>query len=225
MKSERIQPNRGTPLRKNGDRVQEAIIDNEYYDTTYLIKGNSFITRKLTNDDLLIQPGEYFMIINVGDEEYPVYYSEDLDELELIYDPYKYENAEKKNYDEEFFKDKYEIPDDYIDTLPKWYSFKFTYSDYNLIFVRPQLGISFQIHDQRNEFWTILTGEPIIINGKNIHYFVENGTKFEIPINTFHTVINPNKEEDKFIMLEERWNGNFNEEDIARVFNPNNYKK
>jgi len=224
MKKEIIPPKRGTPLRKNGERVQEVLLDREYYKSAYLVKGNSFITRELTNADLLVQPEEYFMLINIGDKEFPVYYSEDLNELDLIYDPYKYENSEKKNFDKEYFKEKYEVPEGYIDTLPKWYSFKFTYPDYNLIFIRPHLGISIQIHNQRNEFWTILKGEPIILNGKNIHYYVKSGTKFEIPINTFHTVINPNREEDGFIMLEERWSGNFDEEDITRVFNPNNYK-
>ena len=221
MKRETIPPKRGSPLRKNGTRVQEILLDGEYYESTFLIKGNSFITRKITNADLLVAPGDNYMIMNMGDEEITVYYSEDLSELEILYDPYKYENSEKTDFNADYFKEKFEVPEGYIDTLPKWYSFKFTYPDYNLIFIRPELGISIQIHKHRNEYWEILDGNPIIINGPNVHYFVSNGTKFEIPIGTYHTVINPNSE--KFVVLKESWSGEFDEEDINRVYNPNHY--
>ncbi|MHA1146975.1 MAG: hypothetical protein ACTSR8_01895 [Promethearchaeota archaeon] len=221
MKVDKIAPGRSTPLRKNGDRIQKVILDGEYYDTMFLINGSSFITRKITNDDLLVKPYDCYMLINNGEEEAMVAYSEDLLEQEIIYDPYKYENSEKQNLTEDYFKEYYKVPEGYIDTLPKWYSFKFTYPDYNLIFIRPQLGISIQIHDQRNEFWEIIRGEPIILNGNQVHYFVKAETKFEIPIGTYHTVINPNP--DAYVVLKERWSGSFDEKDIERVFNPNNY--
>jgi len=224
MIREKIQPKRATSLRKNSSRVQEMYLNSEYYESIYLINGNSFITRKLTDEDLLVQPDEYFMLMNMGDEEITVDYSEDPTKLEVIYDPYLYETSEKLNYTEEYFRQNYDIPEGYIDTLPKWYSFKFTYPDYNLIFLRPSLGISIQIHKHRNEFWTILEGCPIILNGSRVYYFVKNGTKFEIPISTFHTVINPNHQDRRFVVLEERWNGYFDERDIERIFNPNHYK-
>ena len=222
MKKEIIPPTRGTPLRRNGSRTLEIILNGEYYDSTYLINGNSFITRKITNDDLFVEPDDYFMLINIGDENTPVYYSEPLEDMKIIYDPYKFEKSERINFKPEYFKEKYEVPEGYIDTLPKWYSFKFTYPDYNLIFVGSKMGISIQDHVERNEFWEIIEGHPIIINGNNVHYFVEDNTKFEIPSGTFHSVINPNL--DKFVLFKERWSGHFDEEDISRVFNPNHYK-
>ncbi|MHA2269268.1 MAG: hypothetical protein ACXAB8_15830, partial [Promethearchaeota archaeon] len=97
------------------------------------------------------------------------------------------------------------------------------YPDYNLIFVRPEFGLSIQVHKYRNEFWEILEGKPIIINGNNVHYFVKNDTKFKNKINTFHSVINPNKEQDSFVIIKERWDGKFDENDINRIFNPNQY--
>jgi len=36
-------------------------------------------------------------------------------------------------------------------------------------------------------------------------------------------VINPNKEKDDFVVLREKWAGNFDENDINRAFNPNHY--
>lgn len=223
MKREIIPPGRSTPLRKNGNKTQEILLNGESYEGTFLINGSFFITRKLKNSDLLVKPNDYYMLINVGEDETPVYYSEDLLEQEIIYDPFKFEDSEKIDFTEEYFKEHFDIPKGYIDTLPKWYSFKFTYPDYNLIFISPQLGISIQIHDKRNEYWEIIQGDPIILNGNQVHYFVKGGTTFEIPIGTYHTVINPNIA--SFIVLKERWSGSFDERDIERVFNPNNYKQ
>ena len=129
----------------------------------------------------------------------------------------------KINFKPEQFIDRYNVPKGFIDTLPMWYSFKFTYPNYNLIFIRPEFGLSIQIHKERNEFWEVLDGKPIIINGNKVHYYVESGIKFQNKINTFHSVINPNKEVDKFIIIKERWSGKFDENDIKRIFNPNNY--
>ncbi len=221
MKREKIPPKRGTPLRRNGPSILEILLNSENYESTFLLNGASFLTGKITNDDLLVEANDYFMTINIGEEEIPVYYSDDISEFEIIYDPYKYENSEKVNFTPEDFRDILNIPEGHVDTLPKWYSFKFTYPDYNLIFVKPGLGLSIQIHNQRNEFWEILRGRPIIINGNRVHYFVENKTNFEIPIGTYHSVINPNS--DRFVVIKERWSGHFDEEDIERVYNPNNY--
>ncbi|MFX0136982.1 MAG: hypothetical protein ACFFDN_25310, partial [Candidatus Hodarchaeota archaeon] len=137
---------------------------------------------------------------------------------------YKYRYLKKINYKPELFREIYNVPKGYIDTLPKWYSFKFIYPDYNLIFIRPEFGLSIQIHKYRNEYWEILDGKPIIINGNTVHYFVESGKKFQNLINTYHSIINPNKKENKFVVIKEKWNGIFDEKDIERVFNPNQYK-
>ncbi len=85
------------------------------------------------------------------------------------------------------------------------------------------MGLSIQTHQHRNEFWEILAGEPIIISGNRVYYFVKTGTKFQNLINTYHSVINPNQDRDKFVILKEGWSGDFDEKDINRFFNPNQY--
>ena len=221
MKKKIILPERSTSLRKNDSQELRISFKKNNTKEVYIINGSSFITENNLGSILIIKPENHYMIINK--EEYPIEitYNRDISNHQIIYDPYKYENSEKINFKAEFFKRKYKIPEGYIDTLPKWYSFKFTYPNYNIIFVRPEFGLSIQIHRYRNELWEILDGNPIILNGNTVYYQVESGTKFKIPINTFHTVINPSNE--KFVILKEQWSGNFNEEDISRVFNPNNY--
>jgi mannose-6-phosphate isomerase-like protein (cupin superfamily) len=80
-----------------------------------------------------------------------------------------------------------------------------------------------QFHQFREEHWKILKGNPIIINLNNVYYFVEEGTEFSSPKMTLHSILNPNKNPEEFVIIEERWSGKFDEEDITRVFNPNNY--
>ncbi len=58
-----------------------------------------------------------------------------------------------KNYDPEEFKSQHPVPDGYIDILTKWYSIKFTYPEFNYIFIRPGVGISLQMHAMREEHW------------------------------------------------------------------------
>ena len=220
-RKETILSKRGTCLRKNGSSELKLSIDHATFPDIFIINGNKLMATNLFSAGLMVQPNDYYMLINNSIETVEVSYSLDISNHEILYDPYKFEKLEKKNYTSEYLKKIYHVPEDYIDVLPKWYSFKFTYKEYNIIFVRPQLGISLQTHNHRNEFWEILAGKPIIINGDTVHYFVENNSKFEIPINTVHSVINPNV--DKFVILKEKWSGYFNEEDIKRVFNPNNY--
>lgn len=221
MYLEKISSKRGTCLRKNSSQKLKLLMNQSDFNSIFIINGNFFITEIISKDHLTIKPNDYYMLINNGNETLDISYSLDVSNHEIIYDPYKFETLEKKNYTPKDLKKIYKVPNDYIDTLPKWYSFKFTYKNYNIIFVRPQLGISIQIHKHRNEFWEIIAGKPIIINDNTVHYFVENNIKFEIPINTLHSVINPNV--DKFVILKEQWSGYFDEEDIKRVFNPNNY--
>ncbi|MFW9820212.1 MAG: hypothetical protein ACFFE5_11435, partial [Candidatus Thorarchaeota archaeon] len=142
---------------------------------------------------------------------------------EIIYDPYKFEFSKKVNLDSILFEENYNIPNGYIDTLPKWYSFKFTYPNYNLIFVKPEFGLSIQLHHYRSESWEIIQGKPIVISNNKLDYFVKSGSTFYNPANTYHTIINPNKKVGKFILIKEKWDGEFDENDIERVYNPNNY--
>lgn len=216
-----IFPERSTSLRKNGSQELRISFKKNNTKKVYIINGSSFITENNLSSILIIKPENHYMIINKEKNPIEITYSRDISNHQVIYDPYKYEDSEKIYFKAEFFKRKYRIPKGYINTLPKWYSFKFTYPDHNLIFIRPEYGLSIQIHKYRNELWEILDGNPIILNGNTVYYNVKSGTKFKIPTNTFHTVINPNKK--RFVILKEQWSGNFNEEDISRVFNPNNY--
>jgi len=223
LSQENIPTRKGTLLRKNDSRRLRIEINKNKLQDIFLINGNSFITEGISNSDLVIKPNSYYMVLNNGKDGLNIKYNQDISNHEVIYDPYKYEFTEKVDFNPEFFKKRYNIPEGYIDTLPKWYSFKFTYPEYNLIFIRPEFGLSIQIHKYRNEAWEILKGKPIVINKNKIHYFVKTGTMFHNPINTYHSVINPNKEEDKFVIIKEKWNGMFDENDIRRVFNPNHY--
>ena len=223
MNIETILSQRSTFLRINHLKPLKISIVQDYLNNLFLINGTSFITQKVTQSNLFIKPQDYYMIINRGNDPIDIHYNQDISNHEIIYNPYKYENSEKIKFTPGLVLEKFQIPNNYMDTLPKWYSFKFTYSQYNLIFVRPECGLSIQIHSHRDEFWEIIEGKPIIISGNNVHYFVENGTKFQNQRNTYHSVINVNKEASKFVLIKEIWKGKFDENDIKRIFNPNHY--
>ena len=223
MINERLPAKRGTKLRKNGSEVLKITIDQNELMNILLINGNSFKTEIISQSDLTIKPNNYYMIINNGNNTIELSFNENISDHEIIYDPYKYTTTEKINYKPDDFKQIYSVPEGYIDTLPKWYSFKFTYDEFNLIFVKPEMGISFQIHKKRSESWEILKGKPIIVSGNQVHYYVEDHSKFENSVNSYHSVINSNRDKDKFVIIKERWSGSFDEDDIIRVFNPNNF--
>lgn len=223
MKEENIRPDRGTNLRKNGDEELELLIDVESLNNIFLINGSSFFTQNLKEINLIIKPNDYYMVINKSDKNVKIRYSTTITGHKIIYQPYKFEFSKKEKFDIEKFGKKFNVPNGYVDVLNKWYSIKFTYPDYNLIYVKPEIGISIQIHQYRSEHWKILKGKPVIINANKVYYYVENGTEFVNAKMTYHSVLNPNRHPEKFVVIEEKWSGNFNEEDIIRVFNPNNY--
>ena len=223
MINELLPAKRGTKLRKNGSEVLKITIDQNELMNILLINGNSFKVENISQLDLIIKPNNYYMIINNGNNTIELSFNENISDHEIIYDPYKYTTTEKINYKPDDFKQIYSVPEGYIDTLPKWYSFKFTYDEFNLIFVKPEMGISFQIHKKRSESWEILKGKPIVVSGNQVHYYVRGGGMFENSVNSYHSVINPNKDKDKFVIIKERWSGTFDEDDIIRVFNPNKY--
>jgi mannose-6-phosphate isomerase-like protein (cupin superfamily) len=222
--SEVILSGRSNLLRKNQNQKLKISFDRDNLQDIFLINGSHFITTQISKSDLKINSNDYYMTINTGKKTLKISYDQDITNHTIIYNPYKYEFSEKTNFKEEFFKQNYNIPNGYVDTLPKWYSFKFTYPDYNLIFIRPEMGLSIQKHKYRNETWEVLDGNPIILTGNKIYYFVEKGTKIENPKETYHSIINPNKDSNKFVILKERWSGYFDENDIERVFNPNRYE-
>lgn len=168
-----------------------------------------------------VPANQEFMVINLYNIPISLSYSKDLDKLKILYDPYLYENNPQEDFDPKQFREAHPVPDGFIDTLPKWYSVKFTYPEHNLIFVRPGLGISIQTHMFREEHWEVMQGAPIIIFDHNVFYDTPVGKKFAIPFGAIHTVINPSKEE--WVLIKESYKGHFDEEDIVRVFNPNQY--
>jgi len=223
MKEEIVQSSRGTILRRNDQKELRIVVDSNRLDDIFLINGNSFYSQKLKKINLRVKPNDCYMLINKSDEEIEVSYSNDLSNHKTIYNPYKFEFSEKAKIDPIKFTKEFNVPNGFVDVLDKWYSIKFTYSDYSLIYIKPGIGISIQTHKFRCEIWRILKGKPIIINANKVYYFVEAETKFINDNLMYHSIINPNEDPKQFVIVEERWSGNFNEEDIARVYNPNNY--
>lgn len=201
------------------------IIQN--WENIWLIKENKigsvlyFYPEIETTMEFTISPNENFMILNFTENELIFSVSKTFSNLFVIYNPYLFENIEKTELNPKNLLKKYEIPQNYLDILAKWYSVKFSYADYNLIFLRPELGISLQSHELRAEHWEIISGSPIIINQNNVHYNVNPNDEFDIPYKALHTIINPSK--DSWVLLKETYEGEFDEEDIIRKFNPNNY--
>ena len=224
MIEESIKPDRGTDLRKNGNEELRLLIDTESLHKIFLVNGSFFFTQNLKKINLMVKPNDYYMLINIRDKDVKVKYSTNISHHKIIYQPYKFEFSKKEKFDPVGFSRKYNVPSGYTDILNKWYSIKFTYPDYNLIYIKPEIGISVQIHQFRSEHWKIIEGNPIVINANKVHYFVEKGTEFLNAKMTYHSVLNPNKNPEQFIIIEEKWSGKFDEEDITRVFNPNNYR-
>jgi hypothetical protein len=224
MSIEELLPGRGSCLRKNNSEWLKVSINCEHRSEIMIINSNSLTTYFVNQYNFNVAPHEFYMIINIGESLLTIKYNHRISEHEILYDPYKYENSEKKNFNPDDFIKKYSVPYGYIDILSKWYSIKFTYPNYNLIFIKPEMGISIQQHIHRSEKWEILIGKPIVISANRVYYFVEKGTKFTNEEMKFHSIINPNKNPKNFVAIKEQWSGSFDEEDIKRVYNPNDYR-
>jgi mannose-6-phosphate isomerase-like protein (cupin superfamily) len=228
-----LKQGRGTPLWRNGDKDQRLYIqapknvpNMDLSQLMMIIDGTlapahhlGMMTAK--GFSIFIQPNVPYQVMNTTLLDIGVLFDEDPRNHEVIYDPYKYEFEDHSDYDPDEFKKANPVPDGYVDTLPKWYSVKYTYPTFNYIFVRPGVGISLQTHRMREEHWEILRGKPMIINDAKVHYDVEPGTKFLLPLGSMHAVINPSNTE--WVLLKEEYAGEFDEKDIIRIFNPNNY--
>ncbi|MBD3195172.1 MAG: hypothetical protein GF317_08965 [Candidatus Lokiarchaeota archaeon] len=223
MKKEILRPNRSTPLRKNENQELTISIEKDHPINFFLINGNRFITDEINEKDLIIRPNEHYMLINKSNSSCEIKYSIDVNHHNIVYNPYKYEHTRKTKINQDNFKDTHNIPEGYIDILPKWYSIKFSYATYNLIYIKPEMGISIQFHNKRIEYWEILGGEPIVLSGHTLSYYVQKGKEFKNSVGDYHTIINPNKEAEEYVILKEKWSGDFKEKDITRVFNPNQY--
>jgi len=146
MREETIQPGRGTDLRKNGNDELRIFIDSNALNRIFLVNGTSFFTQDLKKINLIVKPNDFYMVINKWDNEIKVKYSTNIFNHKIIYQPYQYEFSKKEKFDPVGFSKEYNVPSGYIDILNKWYSIKFTYPNYNLIYIKPEIGISIQIH-------------------------------------------------------------------------------
>jgi mannose-6-phosphate isomerase-like protein (cupin superfamily) len=228
-----LAPERGTRMYENAGEVQKVTVippkkaSTAVFDSVMMIIGNTIARishlgiHSMNGYMVQVTPNTPYMLMNLSDMAVTVEFSEDIASQTVLYDPYLYEHESHVDFNPNEFKKSHPIPSGYVDTLPKWYSVKFTYPDYNYIFVRPGIGISIQTHMMREEHWDILQGTPIILVNNQVSYQVQPGTKFDIPFGTSHTVINPTAE---WILLKETYSGTFDEKDIIRVFNPNHYK-
>ncbi|QEE15364.1 hypothetical protein DSAG12_01189 [Promethearchaeum syntrophicum] len=228
-----LETGRGTKLLQNSDSPIALLIspsnptESPQWDEILMIMGTLIVPinhlgRNSSNNlQIIIPPFSQYMVINSGKINLILSFESDPTNHEILYDPYLFEKENHKNYDPEEFKAQHTVPDGYIDILPKWYSIKFTYPDYNYIFISPGVGISLQMHAMREEHWEILQGQPIIIAGSKISYNTKLHSQFDIPLGAFHTVINPSNSE--WVLIKESCRGKFDEEDIVRIFNPNHY--
>ena len=225
---------RGTKLRRNASTMMTLLITPQDPQNKsdlnqvmmvledILIPINHVGIASVDGIKVAVPPENAYMVLNTSERSICVDTGESTSSNhEVFYDPYLFEHESHSDYDPEEFIKIYDIVPGYIDILAKWYSVKFTYPDYNLIFIRPGLGISLQSHMKREEYWEIAAGEPIVITGSKVSYENPQGTKFYIPLGNLHTIINPSSS--SWVILKETYKGTFDEMDIVRVFNPNNY--
>ncbi|MCP4761778.1 MAG: hypothetical protein GY870_08350 [archaeon] len=229
---------RGTKLYQNSIKNQKIFLNydnnDEKCDLSKILviigKKIGFLNKYINSNkkiQLNVEKNQEYMIINLNDNDLICNFLENPSNHITLYNPYLYEKEEHATLDPEVFKKNFTnklIPDDYIDTLAKWYSIKYTYNNYNLIFLKPGVGISFQTHELREEFWEVIYGSPIIISGDEVIYNTQKGDKTNHKSGSkgLHSLINPGREQ--WIAIKETYNGTFDEEDIIRMFNPNQYR-
>ncbi|MBN2154704.1 MAG: hypothetical protein JW776_01490 [Candidatus Lokiarchaeota archaeon] len=220
-----LKSSRGTKLYQNTDTKMRINLDSKGYLSNsefLIIQGNSISLHKLTTDvnPLIIPFNQAYMVVNLSDHPFLLTFSHDYSKHFILFDPYRYEKHPPDVINPKEFEMVHNVPKGYIDILPKWYSIKFTYPTRNIIYIRPNLGISIQKHTKRTEEWRILEGYPIIIANSQVYYSVKPGDIFHTDRGKMHSVFNPT---DKWVIIEESYEGTFAEEDIIRIFNPNHY--
>ncbi len=216
-------PERGSPLwRAPNEGLTLEIIKGDLSNVAGIL-GDRFFSRWPFNLREIRSPLA-FMVINLGKSPVKFRLSSQMSEEQVLWDPYVFEHAVPSEINPDNFKrdeTPIPVPEGFESSLPKWYSVKYSYPNHNLIFIRPQLGISFQTHAQRGEDWEIMAGSPIIVAGSRVAFDAKVGTHFELPLGSVHGIINPAK--DQWAAIKETWSGHFDEQDITRVFNPNHY--
>ncbi len=81
-----------------------------------------------------------------------------------------------------------------------------------IISVNPDSELSLQYHNNRDEFWKILSGKASIVIGETVHASKE-GDEFFIPMKVLHQIIT---NEDPVKVMEISF-GVFDEDDIVRI--------
>lgn len=82
-----------------------------------------------------------------------------------------------------------------------------------VISINPNSSLSLQYHNNRDEFWRVLSGHPVLIVGeKKIN--ANPGDEFEIPRLEKHRI---EAKDDAVQILEISYSANFDENDIIRI--------
>ncbi|MEY4130300.1 MAG: hypothetical protein RLZZ31_424 [Actinomycetota bacterium] len=82
------------------------------------------------------------------------------------------------------------------------------------ITVNPQQRLSYQLHHQRSEIWTVVAGTAVVtLNG--VDHIVPAGRTIEIPVETAHRVRNDGDK--PLVFIEVQTGSYFGEDDIVRL--------
>lgn len=85
-------------------------------------------------------------------------------------------------------------------------------STVKLLYVTHGEQLSLQYHENREEFWKVMKGNPEIIVGDRTEYLKE-GDEVVIPTHTNHRISAPNDD----VVILEISKGEFDEDDIVRI--------
>jgi mannose-6-phosphate isomerase-like protein (cupin superfamily) len=85
-------------------------------------------------------------------------------------------------------------------------------STVKIISVDAHQRLSLQYHLKRNEFWVVISGNPIITIGDKVQT-ASVGEEFAIPVNTIHRI----EASDQNVQVLEISYGDFDENDIIRI--------
>jgi mannose-6-phosphate isomerase len=88
------------------------------------------------------------------------------------------------------------------------------YTKVKQITVNPSQKLSYQYHEKRKEYWTIVKGSAIIILDDE-KVFRNQGESIHIPLGSKHRIINESDE--ILIFIEVQTGESFDEEDIIRL--------
>lgn len=88
------------------------------------------------------------------------------------------------------------------------------YTKVKQITVNPNQKLSYQYHNERKEFWTIVQGSAtIILNDEKV--FRYQGESIHIPLGSKHRIIN--EQDVPLILIEVQVGSYFGEDDIVRL--------